>query len=103
MVKYFVGAVALVMLVSFSASMATYVFSGVLMFVGLVVLTESIGLLKWLFRRTGNLIDMLIFGVSIYAMSSYGVTVTIALSVAGLLFSVYYKPILKAGKEVNNG
>lgn len=95
-VKYLLGIGGLLFLIFFSAAMATYVISGLVLFAGLVAMSESIRPIKWLFSRTGNLVDLIIFGFSIYAMSAMGVTVAIGLGVAGLLFSVYYKPYLKS-------
>jgi hypothetical protein len=92
--RYFIGVVVLLFLIFFSAAMATYVISGLLLFAGLVALSESIPAVKWLFRKTSNVVDFVIFAFSIYAMSSMGVTVAIGLGVAGLLFSLYYKPYL---------
>lgn len=94
--KYYVGAAVMVFLIFFSGVIATYVISGLLLFAGLVALCESVKPIKWLLSKTGNALDILIFGFSIYAMSSMGVTVAIGLGVAGLLFSVYYKPYLLA-------
>lgn len=85
----------LLFIIMFSGVVATYVFSGLLMFAGMVALCESIPLVRWLFSKTGNLLDLLIFGFSVFAIADMGVTVAIGLSVAGLLFSVYYKPLLK--------
>tara|TARA_A100000172_G_C3044260_1_gene111811 strand:+ start:1977 stop:2342 length:366 start_codon:yes stop_codon:yes gene_type:complete len=92
--KYYLGAAVMLFLIFFSGVIATYVISGLLLFAGLVALCESVKPIKWLLSKTGNILDILIFGFSIYAMSSMGVTVAIGLGVAGLLFSVYYKPIL---------
>jgi len=92
--KYVIGVIALICLMSFSAVLAVYVISGMLLFIGLVALCESIRPLKWLLSKSGNVLDIIIFGFSIYAMSSMGVTVAIGLGVAGLLYSVYYKPYL---------
>lgn len=94
--KYLLGIVAILILLGFSVSMATYVFSGLLMFAGLVAIVETFGSLKWLVSRTSNAIDVLIFAFSVVALSSMGATVAIGLSVAGLLFSVYYKPYLRS-------
>lgn len=100
--KIIIGIVVLVFLIFFSGVIATYVISGILLFAGLVALAESVQPIKWLFTKTSNAIDVLIFAFSIYAMSSMGVTVAIGLGVAGLLFSIYYKPYLKQGpKEID--
>lgn len=97
--KYVFGIVAVIVLVSFSVAMATYVFSGLLMFAGLVALVESLPPLRWFFSRTGSLVDILIFVFSVIALGTMGATVAIGLSVAGLLFSVYYKPYLRGLKS----
>lgn len=101
--RYVLGVVVLLFLIFFSGVIATYVISGVLLFAGLVALSESIPPIKWLFRRTSNIVDLVIFAFSIYAMSSMGVTVAIGLGVAGLLFSLYYKPYLVGSGNLKSG
>lgn len=100
--KYWLGAAVVVFLIFFSGVIATYVISGILLFAGLVALAESVPPIKWVLSRTGNALDIAIFAFSIYAMSSMGVTVAIGLGVAGLLFSVYYKPLLKGKATKSN-
>lgn len=94
--KYLLGAFALLFLIMFSGVVTVYVFSGLLMFGGIVALCESMPPVKYFVAKTGHLVDLLMFGFGVYAISSMGVTVAIGLSVAGLLFSVYYKPYLRA-------
>jgi len=93
--KYLLGALALLFLIMFSGVVVVYVFSGLLMFGGIVALCESIKPLKYFVSRSAHLVDFVIFAFGIYAMSRMGVTVAIGLGVAGLLFSVYYKPYLR--------
>lgn len=92
--KYVIGAAVVLFILWFSASLAVYMFSGLIMFAGLVAIVESVRWLQWLFARTGNVIDILIFGVSIYLLWNAGVTVAMGVSICGLLFTVFYKPFL---------
>lgn len=99
--KIVIGIIVILVILSVGGSIATYVLSGVLMFAGLVAMVESIGILKWLFRHTSSLVDILIFGFTVFAMSHMGATVSISLSVAGLLFTIIYKPMLVGNRSVN--
>jgi len=96
--KVLLGIALFVMVLMIGGALATYVFSGVLMFAGLVAMVESVPLLKWMFKKTSGFIDVLIFAFSIYGLAHMGATVSIGLSVAGLLFTLVYKPMfLKKG------
>lgn len=96
--KYFIGGIIVVFLIMVSGHVATYIISGLLMFAGLVALCETIPLIKFIFRYTGNLVDLCIFGLSVYGLSHMGATVAIGLSVCGLLFTIFYKPRLRRSK-----
>jgi hypothetical protein len=78
----------------------TAVFFGMLMLIGMIVLIESIGPLKWLVTKMSRLLDMIIFGLSIAAMASYGLNITAALTVAGLGYTLVYAPYLREQKPV---
>lgn len=91
--KLFIALLALITVIMVGGAIATYVMAGVLMFAGLVALVESIPLLKWIFRYTSSLLDVLIFGFSIYGLAHMGATVSIGMSVCGLLFTLIYKPV----------
>lgn len=78
----------------------TYVFFGIITLLGLVGLIESVPSLKWLAKRTANLIDILIFVLTIVATVQLGVTITASLTIAGLLYTAVYKPFLVKEREL---
>lgn len=71
---------------------ASFIFFGMLTFAGFVFLVENITILKWIVYRTSALFDVLIFVASIVATIQLGVTITASLTVAGLAFTLLYRP-----------
>lgn len=98
--KYIIGGLVVIILIAMGAWMATFVISGLVLFGGFVALVETIGPLRYIVVRTTALIDFVIFGLSIYLLFNSGVTVAFATGIAGLLFTIYYKPFL-ISREVN--
>jgi hypothetical protein len=83
--------------ISMGATVGTYVFFGTVTLVGLIAIVESNRSLKVLTTRSNKLIDVMIFGASVYATASLGVTVSAALVFAGLGYSLVYAPYLREG------
>lgn len=98
MIRYVIGGVAALFLIFVSGHLAVYIVSGLLMFAGLVALCETVPLVKFVFRWTNSLVDIGIFAFSVYGLAEMGATVAIGLSVCGLLFTVFYKPLLRRKK-----
>jgi hypothetical protein len=73
----------------------TATFFGVLTLIGLVVLIESIGPLRWLVSKSSRIIDVVIFSFTVLAMAQYGLNVSAALTVAGVGFTLVYAPYLR--------
>ena len=73
----------------------TATFFGVVMLIGLIVLIESIPPLRWLMSKTSKIIDVMIFVFTIFAMASYGLNITAALTIAGLGYTLVYAPYLR--------
>lgn len=71
---------------------ASFIFFGLLTFAGFVFLVENITILRWIVYRTSALFDVLIFAASIVATVQLGVTITASLTVAGLAFTLLYRP-----------
>ena len=71
---------------------ASFIFFGMITFAGFVFLVENITILKWIVYRTSALFDVLIFVASIVATIQLGVTITASLTVAGLAFTLLYRP-----------
>lgn len=92
--KYIIGAGALIALISMGSWMGLFVISGLILFAAIVAIVETIPFMRWLVARTANFWDFVLFGLSIYLLFSSGVTVAFATGIAGLLYSVYYKPFL---------
>ena len=92
---------AFIGLISFivGGQMAAYFFFGAITLIGFIVLVETISPLKWLIVRTSSLIDILIFVFTIMATASLGVTVTAALTFAGLGFTLVYAPWLRSQRK----
>lgn len=72
---------------------------GLITLISLIALIESIPPLKWVVKRMSSLIDVILFGLSIYATLTLGYNITASLVVAGLGFTLIYKPYLRS---VNN-
>lgn len=77
-----------------SNTIATYSFFGLLTLGGFIAITESIRPLKYIIVRHKNAIDILIFTGTIYCIATAGVTVAATLTIAGLGYTLIYKPIL---------
>ena len=74
---------------------ATYVFFGAITLAGFIALIESNKYLKYLITKSNRLLDVLIFGVTLYATASLGITITASLTVAGLGYTLVYAPWLR--------
>ena len=72
-----------------------YFIGGVLLCAGFVVVVESIKPLKWVVVRSTAFIDLIIFGVSVFALFGAGVTIAMVMAFAGLTFSLVYAPIIR--------
>ncbi len=79
--------------------LAGHIFFGILTLIGFIALVEQIPILKWIVHRTSSLFDILIFGAGIIATVSLGVTITAALTVAGLGFTLVYRPYIIGKRE----
>lgn len=76
-------------------TLTMYLFAGICTLIGLIVLVETIPLLKWILRRTSQAVDVIIFVLTLVASFSAGVTVAMSYMVAGLGFTLIYAPMLK--------
>ena len=77
------------------ATIATYVFFGIIILSGFIALVESNKYLKHLVAKSNKLLDVLIFGVTLYATAMLGVTITASLTIAGLGYTLVYAPWLR--------
>lgn len=74
-------------------------FFGVLTLIGMISLIESIPFLKWIVKRTTSLVDIVLFALTIAALSSYGFSIAGGLTVAGLGFTLVYAPYVRKEKQ----
>lgn len=77
------------------AALATYVFVGIATLAGLIVVVERNKYVKWLVMKSNLFLDMLLFGLTVYATAVLGVTMVASLTIAGLGFSLVYAPYLR--------
>lgn len=69
--------------------------TGIITFIGLVALIESINIMRWLVVHTYKLVDFVIFAFGVYAKIHFGVTVAIGIMFAGLCFTLIYGPYIR--------
>ena len=75
--------------------LAGHIFFGVITLIGLIALTENIPLIKWFVYKTNNIIDVALFVLAGIATVKLGVTITAALTVAGLGYTMIYAPYVR--------
>ena len=76
--------------------LAGHIFFGVITLIGLIALVENIPLIKWFVYKTNNIIDVLLFVLAGIATVKLGVTITAALTVAGLGYTMIYAPYVRS-------
>ena len=86
---------------SIGAAIGTYVFFGTVTLIGLIALIESNKRLKYIAVRSNKGIDILIFGATIYATATLGITISAALVFAGLGYTLVYAPYLRNGIKID--
>ena len=84
-----------IMGIAIGTIIATYVFFGAITLAGFIALIESNKYLKYLITKSNRLLDVLIFGATLYATASLGITITASLTVAGLGYTLVYAPWLR--------
>lgn len=82
--------------------MATYIFFGLMTLLGMIFLIESVGWLKWIVYRLNGTIDVILFVLSVIATIQLGVTIAASLTIAGLGFTMIYRPYINYIKSLNN-
>ena len=79
-----------------SSTIATYVFFGSITLAGLIAIAESNRYVKYAIVKSNRLIDLAIFGLTIFATIFLGVTLTASLTFAGLGYTLIYAPYLRS-------
>lgn len=80
----------------------SYIFSGIITLVSLIALVENSSMLKAMTFHFNKLIDILLFAVGIYAKFMLGVTIGMAVMVAGVGYSMVYGPYVREMYRINN-
>lgn len=81
------------------ATIGTYVFFGTITLAGLIAIAESNKYVRYFITKSNKLIDIVIFGLTIYATISLGITMTASLTFAGLGYTLVYAPYLRLRTE----
>ncbi len=78
------------------ATIGTYVFFGAITLAGLIAIAESNKYVRHIIVKSNRLFDIAIFGLTIYATVSLGITMTASLTFAGLGYTLVYAPYLRS-------
>lgn len=78
------------------AVIGTYFFFGAITLAGLIALIESNKYLKYIAIKSNKILDLTIFGLTIYSTVSLGIMMTASLTVAGLGYTLLYAPYLRS-------
>lgn len=94
--KQIIGFVAVMLLgIWIGGHLAAHIFFGIIMLIGLIALVENIPFVKWLIYKSNNAIDIGLFILAALATIYVGVTITAALTVAGLGYTMVYAPYVR--------
>ena len=91
------GGIALIGL-GIGATIGTYVFFGCVTLAGLIAIAESNKYIQYLVVKGNKVVDVILFGATIVATASLGITVAASLTVAGLGYTLVYAPYLRNRK-----
>ena len=80
----------------------SYMFFGLIFFVSLVALTESIRPLRFIVYRLGSFFDIALTLGSIYVLFVGGVTAGAGITIGSLLFTIIYRPYIRYKRLVSN-
>ena len=79
--------------------LSTYFFLGILMFIGLVIIIESVSPLKWFVYKCYNAFDLMLFISGVILTFKLGVTISASFIVLNILYSLTYKQWIKNVKK----
>jgi hypothetical protein len=97
--KPFLYVLAMFIGIAIGGMMATYILFGLMTLGGIVFLIESVPWLKWIVYRMNSTIDIIIFVLTIIATIKLGVTIAGSLTIAGLGFTMIYRPYINYVKS----
>jgi hypothetical protein len=72
-----------------------YITCGILALLLIVILSESIKILKWFIAKSGGLADVLLFAFSIYLILNKSTELAFCLLYASLGFTLLYSPYIR--------
>lgn len=78
---------------------AGHIMFGILMFVGLVALVENVEWIRWIVYKSNVFLDIFFFAASIGATIYMGVSITGAITVASIIFSLVYAPYIRNSEK----
>lgn len=78
------------------ATISTYVFFGTITLAGLIAISESNKYVKYMITKSNRVVDLIIFGLTMYATVLLGVTMAASLTFAGLGYTLVYAPWLRS-------
>lgn len=78
------------------ATISTYVFFGTITLAGLIAISESNKYVRYLITKSNRVVDLIIFGLTMYATVLLGVTMAASLTFAGLGYTLVYAPWLRS-------
>lgn len=78
------------------AVIGTYVFFGTITLAGLIAIVESNKYLKYIAIKSNKILDLIIFGLTIYSTVSLDIMMTASLTVTGLGYTLVYAPYLRS-------
>lgn len=81
-----------------SSTVGSYMFLGSITLLGVIVVIESMPKLKRYVKHSSKILDLTVLVATIWATATLGITITAALTVAGLGLSLVYFPALREGK-----
>lgn len=89
------GILALVCGVGMLIGAGTYVFGGIVTYVGLHIMVSTIPLLRWMVYHFGKLIDVCLFVFTFYMALTTGVTIGVSLIITSLGFTILLRPWIR--------
>ena len=78
------------------ATISTYVFFGTITLAGLIAISETNKYVRYIITKSNRVVDLIIFGLTMYATLLLGVTMAASLTFAGLGYSLVYAPWLRS-------
>ena len=82
--------------ITISTTIGAYVFFGAITLAGLIAIAESNKYVRHFVAKSNRLLDIAIFGFTLFATVSLGIMMTASLTFAGLGYTLVYGPYLRS-------